>query len=69
MVIVHALLYKCIRKLTALTQLSTGNKQTDPMARSADAHFRNKDMKAEADEVIYGKNKMRRAKAGQPLEV
>lgn len=45
-----------------------GNKQTDPTARSADAHYRNVGMKAEADDVIYGRLKTRRAKAGQPLE-
>ncbi|XP_067934243.1 protein Flattop homolog [Watersipora subatra] len=45
-----------------------GNKQTDPTARSAQAHMRCTGEKAEADEVIYGKTKMRRAKAGQPLQ-
>ena len=47
----------------------TGNKQTDPTARSALAHVRCTSEKAEADEIIYGKTKMRRAKAGQPLQV
>ena len=46
-----------------------GNKQTDPMARSAEAHFRQTDMKSEADTIIYGHNKLRRPKAGQPLAV
>ena len=39
------------------------------MARSAEAHFRQTDMKSEADTIIYGHNKLRRPKAGQPLAV
>lgn len=39
------------------------------MARSANAHFRQTDMKNEADAIIYGQHKLRRPKAGQPLAV
>ena len=49
--------------------LSVGNKQLDPTARSADAHFRQMSAKMEADEVISGKSKHRRPKAGQPIGV